>query len=93
LCTLPNTVLKGTNNVRLVQMLRELNPQAKIIVHSELFTDIPKLYAAGADYVCLSRLVEANEWFGLLRAAMGNLLEEKRAVQQEELKNRREVIP
>jgi hypothetical protein len=44
-------VLKGANNLKILRQLRELNPKAQIIVHAELLTDIPALYAAGADYV------------------------------------------
>jgi len=93
LCTLPNTILKGINNLRLVQMLREINPKAQIIVYSEIFSDIPDLYAAGASYVCLPRLIEAAEVLSLLKAARENLLDEKRAELDRELADRHEVIP
>lgn len=93
LCTLPNTVLKGTNNTRLLQQLRELNPQAKIIVHSELLTEVPALYAAGADYVCLSRITEAYEWLHLLQAARSGEIQDKRDEMDVVLKDRHEVIP
>jgi voltage-gated potassium channel Kch len=92
-CSLPNTVLKGTTNLRLVLMLREINPAAKIIVYSDLFSDIPGLYVAGADFVCLPRMIEAAELLQVLLAARKNLLDEKRAKLDRELKARREVIP
>jgi Kef-type K+ transport system membrane component KefB len=91
--TLPNTVLKGTSNLRLVQQLREINPHAQIIVHAELFADVPKLYAAGASYVCVPRLVEAVDLFGLVRSARKDQLAEKRKQLDRELVDRREVIP
>jgi hypothetical protein len=93
ICSLSNTVLKGTTNLRLVTLLRELNPDAKIIAYSELFNDIPRLRAAGADYVCLPRLMEAVELWELLQAAKQNLLDEKRAAQDQTLQERHEVIP
>jgi hypothetical protein len=74
-------------------MLREINPAAKIIVYSELFSDIPGLYVAGADFVCLPRMIEAAELLQVLLAARKNLLDEKRAKLDRELKARREVIP
>jgi voltage-gated potassium channel Kch len=93
ICSLSNSVLKGTSNQKLVQMVRELSPAARIIVHSELLSEIPQLYAAGASYVCSSRLVEAKELLHVLLAARQNLLDEKRAALEQELQNRREVIP
>ena len=91
--TLPNTVLKGTNNLRLLQQLREINAQAQVIVHAELFADVPKLYDAGASYVCVSRLIEAVDLLGLIRAASEKELEHKRKLLDRELADRHEVIP
>lgn len=92
-CTIPNTLLKGMNNLRLLQLLREINKDAKIIVHAELFEDVPKLYAAGADYVSVPRLIEAQELCSVIEAAKKDLLPQKRAQLDEELTDRREVIP
>ena len=92
-CTLPNTVLKGATNLRLLQQLREINPRAQIIVHAELLGDVPKLYAAGADYVAVPRLLEAQDLCKVIRAARQHLLPEKRADLDRELANRNEVIP
>src|ERR1035438_2439105 len=41
ICSLPNMVLKGADNLKMLRQLRELNPEAKIIVHAELLADIP----------------------------------------------------
>ena len=92
-CTIPNTLLKGMNNLRLLQLLRELNATARIIMHAELFEDVPKLYAAGADYVSVPRLIEAQDLCSVIDAARKNLLHEKRAQLDEELAGRKEVIP
>jgi Kef-type K+ transport system membrane component KefB len=93
ICTLPNTVLKGTNNLRMVQQLREINPTAQIIAHAELFADVPKLYDAGINYVSLPRVIEAVDLFEVIAAAKNKLLEQKTAELKKELKDRREVIP
>lgn len=92
-CTLPNTVLKGSTNLRLLQHVREINPTARIISHAELFEEVPKLYAAGANYVSLPRITEAVDLCEVIQAARKNLLDEKRAEQDHELANRKEVIP
>jgi hypothetical protein len=92
LCTIPNALLKNTTNLRLVQQLRDINPNARIIAHAELFEDIAKLYAAGADFVSVPRLIEARQLYEVVQAAKQDRLELKRREQEEELSKRREVI-
>jgi len=92
-CSLPNTVLKGASNQKLLRQLRELNPRAQIVVHAELLSDIPALYADGATYVSAPRLLEATELLKVIEAAEHDLLEERRKAQSEQLAERSEVIP
>jgi Kef-type K+ transport system membrane component KefB len=92
-CSLPNMVMKGTNNLRLVQQLRELNQGAKVIVHAELFDDVNRLYAAGASYVYLPRLIESIHLCDVIEAARQDLLDQRAHEFQQELENRKEVIP
>jgi Kef-type K+ transport system membrane component KefB len=92
-CSLPNSILRGATNLKLLQQLRSLNKTARIITHAELFSDVPKLYEAGADYVSVPRLIEAGELRKIIEAARTSLLDELKAAQQDELKNRNEVIP
>jgi len=91
--SLPDTVLKGATNLRLLRELRELNPSARIIVHAEKIADVPTLYAEGADYVTVPRLLEATNLLSVLEAAESDLLDLKRGEQEELLKARDEVIP
>ena len=93
ICSLPNTVLRGANNLKMLRQIRELNPTAHIIVHAELLSDIPALYAAGASYVSAPRLLEAADLLHAIDAAEKKLLEEKRAAQLGQLEARTEVIP
>jgi len=92
-CTLPNTVLKGADNLKMLRQLRELNAQAVIMVHAELLEQVPGLYAAGASYVSVPRLLEAATLLEALQAAEQKLLEQKSRAQQEFLGERKEVIP
>ena len=92
-CSLPDTVLKGASNRKLLHQLRELNPTAQIIVHAEKLADIPVLYAAGASYVTAPRLLEAADLLRVLDAAEKKLLDQKRQEQIEQLEERNEVIP
>ncbi len=92
-CSLPDAMLKGTSNRKLLRLLRDLNPKAQIIVNAEKVTDVPELYAAGANYVSVPRLLEANDLLHVLDAADKNLLDEKQKEQAEQLEERKEVIP
>lgn len=92
LCTLPNILLKGASNFKLLRQLRELSPTAKIVVHAESLADIPKLYAAGASYVTAPRLLEAHDLLAVIEAADKGLLDDKCKEQSEQLEDRKEVI-
>jgi Kef-type K+ transport system membrane component KefB len=93
ICSLPNMVLKGADNLKMLRQLRELNREAKIIVHAELLSDAPQLYAAGASYVTAPRLLEANDLLQAIEAAEQKLLDEKHQQQLKLLENRVEIIP
>jgi len=93
ICTLPNMVLKGADNLKILRQLRELNPEAEIVVHAELLSDIPLLYAAGASFVTAPRLLEAANLLHVLEAAEKKLLDQKRSEQAKRLEERKEVIP
>jgi len=92
-CTVPDSLLKGTSNVRLVRSLREMNPTAKIIAPAEILSDVPLLMAAGADYVSMPRLQEAADLYEAVRAADSRLLEEKQKRLEKQLLERQEVLP
>jgi Kef-type K+ transport system membrane component KefB len=92
-CSLPNTLLKGANNLKILRQVRELNPHAVIIVHAERLEDVPALYAAGANYVSAPRLLEAADLLSVIETAEKNALDHKRTDQEMLLKERNEVIP
>jgi len=93
ICSLPNMVLKGADNLKILRQLRELNPKAKIIVHAELLADIPILYSMGANYVTAPRLLEAADLLRAIEAAGKKMLDQKHAEQLKQLEGRNEVIP
>jgi Kef-type K+ transport system membrane component KefB len=93
ICSLPDMILKGTSNLKLLRQLRELNPTAKIVVNAERLAHIPDLYAAGANYVTAPRLLEAAELVAVIEAADKDMLDQKRVAQVASLEERDEVIP
>ncbi|MEO6782067.1 MAG: cation:proton antiporter [Bradyrhizobium sp.] len=90
--SVPDSLLKGANNERLVRHVRSLNPTAKIVSTADLLSDVDDLYAAGADYVTVPRLSDAHELFTVIEAADDGLLEDKRAEMDAQLRKRKEVL-
>lgn len=92
-CTIPDSLLKGVTNLKLVRTLRELNPTAKIIAPAELLADVAVLRRAGADYVSVSRLGESSDLREAIQAAESGLLGQKQSNLDERLEGRSEVLP
>ncbi len=91
--SVPDSLLVGANNEKLVRHVRGLNPTARIVATADLLSDVGDLYAAGADYVTVTRITDARELFAVIEAADARLLEDKRAEMDTELGERREVLP
>jgi Kef-type K+ transport system membrane component KefB len=91
--SVPDSLLKGADNEKLVRHVRTLNPTAKIVATADLLADVTDLYAAGADYVTVTRISDAHELYTVIEAADAGLLEDKRAELDAQLAERREVLP
>ena len=91
--SIPDSLLKGADNEKLVRHVRSLNPTAKIVATAEILAEVDDLYAAGADYVTVTRLSDADELYKVIEAAQAGLLEDKRAETDALLSERREVLP
>ena len=72
-CTVPDDLLRGIDNSSLVHVVREISPSAVIIANAVSIDEIQNVYAAGADYVYLSRFEAA--W--LLKKAINEALENR----------------
>jgi Kef-type K+ transport system membrane component KefB len=91
--SLPDSLLKGTTNERLVRHVRAVNASAKIIATADVLAEIQTLYAAGADYVTIARLDQANELVDVVTAAEAGLIDDMRSRLEARLKDRREILP
>jgi hypothetical protein len=60
---------------------------------ADVLQDVQELYAAGADYVLSSRLVESRELLAVIDAAENNLLRDMRAALDARIDKREEVLP
>ncbi len=91
--SVPDSLLKGADNEKLVRHVRTLNPIAKIVATADLLADVADLYAAGADYVTVTRISDAQELYTVIEAVAAGLLEDKRAEMDAQLAERKEVLP
>ncbi|WP_076862790.1 cation:proton antiporter [Bradyrhizobium mercantei] len=91
--SVPDFLLVGADNEKLVRHVRALNPDARIVATADLLTGVDDLYAAGADYVTVTRLSDAGELYSVIEAADAGLLDDKRAELDAQLSDRREVLP
>ena len=93
ICTVPDALLKGTTNAKLVRHLREINSAARIVAVADILADVNSLYAAGADYVSVNRLEEAQSLCDVLAAIECKLLDDIRSKLDARLDGRQEVLP
>ncbi|MHC2257299.1 Kef-type K+ transport system membrane component KefB [Bradyrhizobium embrapense] len=91
--SVPDFLLVGADNEKLVRHVRALNPTAKVVATADLLSGVDDLYAAGADYVTVTRLSDAGELYSVIEAADAGLLDDKRAELDARLSDRREVLP
>src|SRR6187399_60696 len=88
--SIPDSLLKGADNEKLVRHVRSLNPTAKIVATADMLHDVDDLYAAGADYVTVTRLSDAHELYTVIEAVQADLLEDKRTEMDTLLAERKE---
>ncbi len=94
-CTIPDDVLKGTTNRKLVAAVRHMNPEAIIIANAVELLEVEKLYAAGADYVFMPRVESARAIeLAIEKALNGEIADFRTSLETAEGKwsERREVL-
>jgi len=91
-CSLPDSILKGTSNERLLKQLLRTCPEAKIIVASETIPGARALYEAGAHFVFVPRIHSAHRMAEVIRTAREEGLEQIRADEIAGLSARDEVL-
>ncbi len=94
--TVPDDLIRGTSNKRIVGAVRKLNPGAIIIANAVTIAESDEIYAAGADYVFLSRIDTARALGEAIGMALNGSLKDYRArIEQEvgDIRARREVLP
>ncbi len=93
LCTLPDSIVRGTTNATLLRQLTRMAPHAQIIVTADFFDTARDLYEQGAAFVFLPRLTSTRELADVVLHAVSGDLNALRRAAVEELSERREVLP
>jgi voltage-gated potassium channel Kch len=91
--TIPDAILKGTTNARLLEQVRRLCPQAQVIVTAEGIRQALDLYRQGADYVLIPRLHSAPLALEVIEMGLDEGFEALRAKEMGRLEKRNEVLP
>jgi Kef-type K+ transport system membrane component KefB/voltage-gated potassium channel Kch len=82
--TVPDDLMRGIDNRRLVASVRRLSPNAIIIANAVNLADCDDIYAAGADYVFLSRIETARALTEVIGEALNGTLARFRAMREEQ---------
>jgi voltage-gated potassium channel Kch len=93
-CSIPDSVLKGTTNLQLLRAAATLSPHAQIIVTADTFDIARRLYLQGASFVYIPRIMSTRELAQVVVDAVNGKLDEgERTRAIEALHAREEVLP
>jgi Kef-type K+ transport system membrane component KefB len=90
--TIPDQILKGTDNERLLKKIRQLCPHAKAIVTADSPQKALHLYNRGADFVFIPRMHSSSQAAQIIESGLREGLDNVRAEQIAHLKMRDEVL-
>lgn len=91
-CTLPDGILQGTSNLRLLRQLKSIARSARIIVTSETLDGATELYKEGAAFVYVPRLMSTRELAEVVVKALGGDPDRERLRAIQHLETRTEVL-
>lgn len=90
--TIPDHILKGIDNERLLRKIRQLCPHAKALVTADSTKGALRLYELGADFVFVPHLHSSTEAARVIETGLREGLEDVRAAEVERLSARNEVL-
>lgn len=90
--TIPDHILKGTDNERLLRKIRQLCPHAKALVTADGTKGALRLYELGADFVFVPHLHSSTEAARVIETGLREGLADVRAAEVERLSARDEVL-
>jgi Kef-type K+ transport system membrane component KefB len=92
LSTIPDDILVGTDNLKIIKLAQNLCPQAKIVVTAESTAAALKMYQEGADYVLLPNMLAGGHLVPIVEDLWrhgGTGFKER---EMEDLKGRAEIL-
>jgi Kef-type K+ transport system membrane component KefB len=92
-CTIPDSVLKGTTNAQLLQTAKAIAPHARTIMTADTIDAARDLYARGASFVYIPRIMGTRELAQVVVAAAAGDVDGHRIAATRELEDRVEVLP
>jgi voltage-gated potassium channel Kch len=90
--TIPNEILVGTNNLKLVDQIKKIAPEARIIVTAGSPVQALALYGAGADYVYLPNQLAARHLLTVVQRLLRGEAVVSKDEEMQRLAERNEVI-
>ena len=84
-CSLTDTVLRGTTNLKLLKALREMCPHARLILTAENPEQARALYAGGADFVLQPSVLAGSSLVSVVEQALRGSCEGMREEAQQAL--------
>ena len=91
--SVPDSLLMGASNEKLVRHVRSLNPTAKIVATADFLADVERPLRGRRRLRHRDPDQRRYELFTVIEAADAGLLEDKRAEMDAQLAERREVLP
>lgn len=91
--TVPDSLLKGIDNLTLIRQLQALAPEARIITTAETFEIAHEMYHEGASYVYVPRLMTPRDLARVVLVSLRKDPVDERRVANFELEARHEVLP
>lgn len=91
--TVPDSVLRGTTNLRLLRLVKGMAPHASVITTADTLETARQLYEDGAAYVLVQRLTGAAELAPVVAAALDGGATAPREHALADLAARHEVLP
>ena len=93
--TIPDTILVGTDNLKIISHMKDICPKALIIVTAESVERAMMMYAEGADYVFLPRILSSDKLLKMIDLVLNKQEKEFFHIKNQEyesLKTRLEII-
>ena len=93
--TVPDNILVGTDNLQLIKQIQNVCPHAKIVVTAESPTRALEMYAEGADYVLLPRILAAQHLRQVVEVLMGDdtaAIAQLKHAHLDQLQTREEIV-